>query len=214
MAAITLIQAGGRRLRASNATGAQILLTLLILYGVLFVNHFATGDNVIRIIQSEAFVGLVAVGMTFVVISGGFVDLSVPATIGISANAMLDLLPRSIPLALVVGLGAPLLVGLVNGLMIGRLRLNPVVCTLGVGAAAQGLLLLTTGGRSITGAVKGFQTFGNLKPLGIPIATVAFLIALIVGHVVLTRTRFGFYVKLVGANRGRPQWPAPVRLRY
>jgi ribose/xylose/arabinose/galactoside ABC-type transport system permease subunit len=181
-------------------TGAQVILVLLVVVGVLFVPHFTTSDNLVRIIQSQAFIGVVAIGMTFVVLSGGFADLSVPAVIAISANSLLLLLPHSIALGLAVGLGCPLAIGAFNGVMIGRVKLNPVICTLGVGAVAHGILLAATGGRSVTGKVEGFNHLGNLQPLGIPIATWAFVALLVVAHLAITRTRFGFYVRMVGAN--------------
>jgi ribose/xylose/arabinose/galactoside ABC-type transport system permease subunit len=156
-----------------EVTGAQILLVLIAVAAIVFVPHFATGDNVFRIVQSEAFVGLVAIGMTFVVLAGGFVDLSVPAAI----------------------------IGAFNGLMVGRFRLNPVICTLGTAAAAGGLLLLIWNGASVTGSVQGFQTFGNFHLWRLPLASLVFLGGLLLAHFAMTRTQFGSFVRLVGAGR-------------
>jgi ribose transport system permease protein len=184
-----------------EVTGAQILLVLIAVAAIAFVPHFATGDNVFRIVQSEAFVGLVAIGMTFVVLAGGFVDLSVPAAIAVGANAVLHLMPTSVPLALFVGLGAPVAIGAFNGLMVGRFRLNPVICTLGTAAAAGGLLLLIWNGASVTGSVQGFQAFGNFHLWRLPLASLVFLGGLLLAHFAMTRTQFGSFVRLVGAGR-------------
>lgn len=188
-----------RILRRGN--GAEVLLVLLVLYGALFVPNFLTEANLIRVIQSQAFIGLAAIGMTFIVLSGSFVDLSIAAVIAVTGNILLLLVHQNVILAFVVAFGAALLIGTVNGILVGRYRVNPVIATLGVGVVSTGILLLATGGRTSSGQSDAFEAFGNLRIASIPITTIVFIALLIVMHVVLTRTQFGYYVRLVGANR-------------
>jgi len=188
-----------RLLRYGN--GAEVLLVLLLLYGAIFVPNFLTEANVIRVIQSQAFIGLAAIGMTFVVLVGSFVDLSISAVIAVVGNTLLLLVHENAILAIVVSFGAALLIGIVNGILVGRLRVNPVIATLGVGVVSTGILLLATGGRTSSGQSDAFEAFGNMRIGGIPITTIVFLALLVVMQLVLSRTQFGYYVRLVGANR-------------
>lgn len=184
-----------------HGNGAEVLLVLLVPYGALFVPNFLTEANLIRVIQSQAFIGLAAIGMTFIVLSGSFVDLSMAAVIAVVGNTLLLLVHQSVVLAFVVAFGAALLIGIVNGVLVGRYRVNPVIATLGVGVVSTGILLLATGGRTSSGQSDAFEAFGNLRIGAIPITTIVFLALLIAMHIVLTRTQFGYYVRLVGANR-------------
>lgn len=181
--------------------GPLTLLLLLLGLGSLFVDHFSTTDNLVAVLQSQAFIGIAAVGMTFVVLSGNFVDLSVPATIAIAANLTLLLWDRSPALALAAGFGAPLLVGLVNGILVGRLRVNPVIATLGVAAATGGILYRITNANTSQPSSSTLHDIGTSRLAGIPVAVIVFGGLLLLAQTVLAGTRFGAYLRLVGANR-------------
>jgi len=189
------------RLKRILSLGPLLLLGLMILAGVLFVPNFATAKNLVRIVQAQSFIGMVAIGMTFVVISGNFVDLSVPVSIACGANFLMLFWDRSIPLALLVGFGVPLCIGLLNGLFVGRWSVNPIVATLGTSMVAGGALFLITGGRYVVARDVWFRVAGRAQPLGIPVAALAFIALLLISQTVLSSTRFGFHVRLVGANK-------------
>ena len=180
---------------------ALVLLVLLTVIGVLFVDRFASVGNVIQIVQSQAFVGIVAVGMTWVVLSGNFVDLSVPSVMAVAANAVLILNARSLPLAVIVALVIPLGIGAVNGLLVGLLRLNPIIATLGVTTLVGGALFLATTGDTALGTDVAFRQFGRARVLGVPVAAIVFVVLLCSCQALLTRTRFGHEVRFVGSNR-------------
>jgi ribose transport system permease protein len=185
-----------------SSHGALLLAVVLVLVGSLFVSSFFTQQNFVQILQTQSFVGIAAVGMTYVVLSGNFVDLSVPVTMAVAANGFLGLFDRSIALAVVVALGFPLLIGLANGLLVGVARANPVITTLGSATVAGGLLLLVTNGvyESPTGTALQ-HTLGTAKIAGIPVSVIVFLALLIIGDALLTLTRFGAEMRFTGANR-------------
>lgn len=180
---------------------AAVLLGALVLYGLVFVDNFATTSNLVQIVQSQAFVGIVAIGMTAIVLSGSFVDLSVPASMAVAANAVLLLNSHSIPLAVVSALLLPLLIGFANGLAVGVWSLNPVIATLGTRTLVGGLLFLATTGDTSMGESDAFSDFGRFRVVGVPMATMAFVVLLFAAHTMMTRTRFGAGLRFIGANR-------------
>lgn len=189
------------RMKRVLSLGPLLLLGLMIVGGVLFVPGFATTRNLVRVVQSQAFIGMVAVGMTFVVISGNFVDLSVGVSVAVGANFAMLFWDQSIPLALLAGLGAPICIGLANGLFVGRWSVNPIVATLGTSIVAGGALFLVTGGRYVVARDPWFQAAGRAQPSGVPVAALAFLVLLLIAQATLSSTRFGFHLRLIGANK-------------
>jgi ribose/xylose/arabinose/galactoside ABC-type transport system permease subunit len=174
----------------------------LVALGAMFVDGFLSRDNAVQVLQSQAFVGIVAVGMTWVVLSGNFVDLSVPVTMAVAANACLGLLDRNVTLALAVALGVPILIGFANGFIVSVAGANPVIATLGVATVVGGILLMETNGAFMSSDGTGFQeAVGDRRVLGIPLPVIVFLGLLILGQGVLSLSRFGALVRLTGANR-------------
>ena len=177
-----------------------VLLVVLVLTGVVFVDNFANTDNFVDILRSQSFLGVAAVGMTFVVMAGRFVDLSMPATIAISANIALafhgDIWGTAVAVALLAALG----IGLLNGVGVAILRINPVIATLGVGSIVAGLLLNHTGGAVSRAHSDSLGAFINGRPGGIPNTVIVLLVLVVVAQLVLVYTRFGGYLRLTGAN--------------
>ena len=205
------------RKHASAAVGlwarrniALILLAVLVLAGALFVEQFRSVDNLVQILKSQSFVGFVALGMTWVVLAGKFVDLSVPATIAVTANAALAWQSLGPGLAVVAALVTALAIGLVNGIVVSRLEVNPVIATLAVGSICAGLLLAVTGGALSRPIDDNLGQIINGTALGIPVLAILFLLLTIVFELALRWTPFGLSVRLVGGN---PRMAASVGLR-
>jgi ribose transport system permease protein len=186
--------------RAGRLGMPLILIAGLLLYGAVFIDGFLTVNNAVQIVRSQSFVGIAAIGMTFVVISGNFVDLSVPATIAVSANVVLTLDDRSVVAAVAVALALGLAVGLLNGVVVSALRVNSVITTLGVGSILAGLLLWRTGGALSRGAGGGLTDFATARPLGVPSTVWVFLGLLLIAQMVLVGTRFGAQLRATGGN--------------
>lgn len=186
---------------AGQRFGIFMILTATILAGAMLVDGFASVGNAANILRSVALVGTVAVGMTLVVISGNFVDLSVPSQVATAAIVVLAFADLNLPLAVLAAITAAGTIGLVNGVLIGVFRANPVIVTLGVQTAAAGLILVATGGAYVYGSSAALRDFGQAAIGPIPIQAFVFLATLTAGQLVLSRTRFGFGLYAIGANR-------------
>jgi ribose transport system permease protein len=146
-------------------------------------------------------VGLAALGSTFVAVCGGLADLSIPANVALGALVALGAQSVVGPeWAAFLGLLVASLGGLVNGVLIGYVRINPIIVTLGSGFLLLGLAQLLVGGGIVYAEPSAFGTFvaGNL--LGIPVAVWIFFIVALILHVVLSRTAFGRWNFAVGGN--------------
>jgi len=176
-----------------------VLIALAIVSNVLYPGFFEWG-NLRNIMSQNAPVGLVAIGMTFVMIAGGF-DLSVSAIFaaaGVAAASFTGHMP--IGLALLAALGVGLVGGAVNGAIVTRLKVNPFVATLGTASAFSGLALLYSHSQPIVPTHTGFTWLGTARWSGVPVSVVIFFAAFAIGAVVLSRTVFGRSVYAVGGN--------------
>jgi ribose/xylose/arabinose/galactoside ABC-type transport system permease subunit len=199
-------RAANRRERLAailQRSGAFVVLVIVAcLAAVVFGGRFASVDNFLNILEASSFLGLVAVGMTFVIVGGG-IDLSVGSLLALSAV----LAAFGSQYGSVVAVAMPLamcgLLGLVNGLLIARARIAAFIVTLATLLFARGLAFaVSSEGNTIFHidehlAVIGLGQ-GSIAGIRIPviIAGVAFLI----GWVVLTRTRYGIAVTAIGAS--------------
>jgi len=186
-----------------------LVFSFLLLCAVLSLlsDRFLTLNNAINVLRQSTINGIIAVGMTYVILTAG-IDLSVGAVLALCTVVTADLLQRGlpVPLAVAVGLGLGAGLGLANGLIITKGRVPPFVATLGMMTVARGLTLTYTQGRPITGLSEGFRFMGtgSLGPIPMPIiiAGLTFLVC----YVLLTRTRVGEYIFALGNN--------PVAARY
>lgn len=195
-----------RRERAAawlQRSGALLVLAVVtILAGVVFGGRFASVDNMLNILEASSFLGLVAVGMTFVIIGGG-IDLSVGSLLALSAVlAAYGSQYGSVP-AVLLPLGVCALIGLANGLFIARASLAPFIVTLAALLFARGLAFAVSDeGNTIYHIEAGMPVLalgqGSLGPLRLPIVITA--VTFLVGWVVLTRTRYGAAVAALGGS--------------
>lgn len=144
---------------------------------------------------------LLAVGMTFVIISGG-IDLSVGAVIALSAviMGMLLKLDISVSLAILAGLVSGILIGTISGFIISRVGINPLIVTLSMMSIIRGSVILVTGGKPIFGFDRSFTWWGSAGEslINPPIALSLFVFLL--GLILLKCTKFGQYVFALGSN--------------
>lgn len=183
------------------------LLIATFLTAWLLVSLYGRGDfvapsNVNNIIERATALGIVAVGQTFAILVGSL-DLSVAYLISVTAVMASFIMqgdPSRVPLALLVVTAIGLLVGLVNGLLVTKLRINPLIATLGVGLILRGLLNASF--QNFAGSVPAsFQVlaYGTIGPLPVPMLLFAAVVA--VGALVLAHTRFGAHIYAVGGDR-------------
>lgn len=180
-----------------------LMLIFFILAGVLALlsDRFLTVNNLLNILRQASINGIVSVGMTLVILTGG-IDLSVGSILALSAVIGADLMTRGVPVfwsvltALAVGAG----LGAINGLVITRGKIPPFIATLGMLTVARGLTLMYTQGQPVTGLPDGFRFIGagSIGPIPMPIIVAG--LAFLIGTILLTRTRFGEHVYLIGDN--------------
>ena len=173
-----------------------LFVGIFVLFSLLDQRFFAVA-NISNIVLSSAFVGTVAVGMTFVLLTGG-IDLSVGATMYISGAVIVMLLEKGWPMAIVLPLGlvAGTLWGGLNALLITRLNIIPFMATLGTLTAGRGLGLLITESRHI--AVPDEMRFGAERILGLPIPILIFASVVLVAFIVLSYTPYGRQIYAMG----------------
>lgn len=180
--------------------GIFVILAGITISAAVLVNGFGTVSNLANVLRSVSLVGIVAIGMTFIVISGNFVDLSVPSQVAGSSIVVLAV-GGNLPVAIAAALATAGAIGLLNGTFIGAFRANPVLVTLGVQTAAAGAILAATGGSYVYGSSEALGAFGKSTIGPLPVQGVVFLAVLVGCQFLLARTRFGAQVVAVGANR-------------
>jgi ribose/xylose/arabinose/galactoside ABC-type transport system permease subunit len=180
--------------------------TLSGLFGLALVlwaltPHFLTVSNLLNIAEQATIIAIVAVGMTFVIITAG-IDLSVGSVLAFAGVVMASALHRELPLplALMVGLGTGLFCGLLNGLLITIGRLPPFIATLGMMSVARGAALMFTEGRPISGFSGGFRALATGEALRVPIPVIIMIVVYVIAHFVLRRTKLGRYTYAIGGN--------------
>jgi ribose transport system permease protein len=173
---------------------------LLIVAAVLFVPNFTERANLSDLLFTIAVVGFVALGMTFVVASGNFVDLSVVAQIGVAAVCAIALQDRGVVVALATGLVLCLLFGAINGIAVAVLHANPVIVTLATTTLGAGVLTYVTNSTHYQGESQAFRTLTSSRIDLVPIGTVFLLVAFGAAHLLLTYGSYGRQIRVVGAN--------------
>jgi len=184
-------------------TLAVLKNTPTILFVVIFVafslldQRFFTWTNFENIISSSAFVGILAVGMTFVLLTGG-IDLSVGANMYISGGILAIMLEQGYPLwlAILAALVSGTLIGLVNAFLISKVKIIPFMVTLGTLTAGRGLALLITQSRAIN--VTKEMPFAAAHVLGIPLPIAVFAAVVFVAFIVLAYTAPGRQIYAMG----------------
>ncbi len=194
------------RFRQINLAGQIPLLTLLALSLAtsLATDRFLSPINLTNLLVQSSIMAVVAMGMTFVIVGGGF-DLSVGSIVALSGCvAALVMLQTNIPLGIAAGIAAGALVGLMNGLTVTALGVNPFIATLGTMVLVRGIVFLITGGAPVEGRFglpDAFVKFGAARFLGVHYLVWVPAILLLVLSWVLHMTPYGRKVFATGGNR-------------
>lgn len=186
-----------------EASGILVALIVLCAFLSLATSNFLSPYNAAVVSRQAAFVGLVALGQTLVLLVGG-IDLSVGAAAGLSAIVGALMITAGgvhpylvIPLTMLFGLA----LGLINGVFVAGLRLNPFIVTLATWEIFAGMNLVITKGYPIRPLGDQFSIFGKGDIFGVPVPVVIFLASGALLIWLLTQTRFGRNVFAVGGNR-------------
>lgn len=180
---------------------AAILLVALIVLGALN-NRFLTLDNLLNQGRLTTEVGLIALPMTFIIITGG-IDLSVGSIVGLCA-ILLGYSWKNLGFPLPLAIGFSLLVGaaagFLNGIVITRMKVPPLIMTIATLALYRGLAEGISQARSVRGYPEWFYFIGQENLFGVPAQLWLFLIAIVVSAIVLDRTIFGRTLYAIGNN--------------
>jgi ribose/xylose/arabinose/galactoside ABC-type transport system permease subunit len=190
----------GRMVRLISRNSVLIALLLLILFGAFRYEHFLGAFNVLTVLRYNSMFALVALGMCFVIMSGG-IDLSVGtcAALGSVVSALLS--PHGLWVALLGGTGAGAGIGFLNGLAITRLNIPPFISSLAAMLAAQGTALLLAHNQSVSVSYDTtFMVIGQGDFFGFPIPAWIAAIAYLIGSICLNLTATGRYVLAIGGN--------------
>jgi len=180
--------------------GVYVLLAVLVAIGLAFLPEFRSVDNLINVLRSVSLVGIAALGVGFVTLAGSFVDLSVASIVGVAGVLTLSVARHSAGLALIATLAVALGIGTVNGLIVGRMRANPILLTLASTTIVGGLLLVATQSKVTYGTGTWLQTFAGATVLKIPTTVIVFVVLTVLCQLALTRTTWGRRVLAVGSN--------------
>lgn len=182
--------------------GIYVAFILLILVLSISSPYFLRTGNLLNILRQISINGIIAVGLTFVIISGG-IDLSVGSVVALSAVIATSFAhPGEYPLIvpLLLGLGVGSFCGFINGILIAGRKLPPFIVTLGMMTIARGIALVYSDGRPVTNLSDSYNQIGGGYILGIPIPGVLFAIVVVTGMGVLKYTKFGRHIYATGGN--------------
>lgn len=197
----------GRVARAKLATliqrqGALLMLIIVCAYGVISYDQFLNPNFiVVNLLRQNSMLGFVALGMTFVILTGG-IDLSVGALAAVAGVIAANLAGRGLLIAVLAAVAFTTLLGLTNGFLIAKARIQPFIVTLAMMIAARGLALVYTGERpvSVSHMTEGFNWLGTGWLGPVPVPVVLLVAAYAAGWLVLNHTRFGRHVYALGDN--------------
>jgi ribose transport system permease protein len=187
--------------RIMRSYGIVIAFLIICILMTILSPVFLTVTNLLNVVRQTSIFGVMAIGMTFVILTGG-IDLSVGSILAVAGAISAGMLKGGagivpvVLLALVIGMGC----GLANGLFITLGRIAPFVVTLGMMSIARSLTLIYTKGYPISGFTGPFRFIGGGDIVSIPFPIIVFLLTVVVAWLILTQTRLGRYTYAIGGN--------------
>ncbi|MCD8349865.1 MAG: ABC transporter permease [Planctomycetaceae bacterium] len=181
--------------------GLYCVFILLVLIMTLSHSAFLTIPNVRNILLQVSINGILAVGMTMVIVTGG-IDLSAGSMLAFAGVVATSIAHpgQSFPLAIVIGLFMGFLLGAVNGFLVAYGRIVPFIVTLGMTTIARGMALTYANGRPIINLMPSFKFLGQGTICYVPVPVLFLFLALAVGYVILNKSVLGRYLLATGGN--------------
>jgi ribose transport system permease protein len=198
--------------KGAQTVGPVIALLLLVLIGFSLNPNFLSWNNLSNVLTRSAFIGIISVGGTFVIVTGQ-IDLSVGAMAAFIASLMIIVmnhlaqsgwsLTAAVTAGMVSGLVVGLAAGVVNGLLATKGRIDSFIVTLGTMGIFRSLVTFVANGGTLTlnsNVREAYRPVFYNSWLNIPIPVWVLAVVVIIGTIVLTKTRFGRYCRAVGSN--------------
>jgi ribose transport system permease protein len=177
-----------------------IALALIIVFGTLRYDNFLSAYNVASVVRYNSMFGLIGLGMTFVIMTGG-IDLSVGSVAALASVIAALVSPYGLLPGLLVPLLAGALIGLLNGWIIARLGILPFIATLAMLLGARGLALIFAKNTSVSVSYEsGFTYLGQGNAFWLPVPAIILIVVYLAGSLVLNYSRFGRHVLAIGGN--------------
>lgn len=176
-----------------------VFVIAIFIFFSFMSEYFLSLSNITNILVQTSTIGLIALGMTYVMINGN-IDLSVGAILGLAASLAVGLQDYGLTIAIIAALASGMLLGAINGLVVWKTGVNAFIVTLGAMLGIRGLIFLYTGEQSFYSMNFAFADFGASTIGPIPVLAIIFLLCTLVMHLVLTRTGHGRNTFAVGGN--------------
>jgi ribose transport system permease protein len=199
--------------KVMKSYGLALVLVLLVAVITILRPNFINPNNLLEILRQVSFAGIVAVGMTFCMLTGG-VDLAVGSNVALAAIiCALFMAAKPIPpeitggfninpiVGAVLGIIASTVSGLFNGALINKIRIPPLIVTLGMLEVVRGIVYVLTGAMPIYAGFEEYFRFlgqGSIGPIPVPV--ILFLVTMVIGWIVLNKTVYGRHVYGMGGN--------------
>ena len=192
-----------------GVAGMFIILGIL-LQATGIINNFLTAQNMLNIVDAVALLGIVAVGMAFITYSGHYADLSAPTTMALTGIVCVEMLQFGFLPALLISFAVGFAVGLLNAVVVGKFKANPIIWTLAVSYVTLGIIRLVWVNKQIYPDMKAstqlasdlFDNIYRLRFFGkIAFPVVLLLLLVIIFSIVMQKTRYGAQLKMTGAAR-------------
>ncbi len=192
---------GSRLLQFLNSQRILFVLILLIAVMSLTIKNFASIDNIMKIARQTAVYGIVSVGMTFVIMTGG-IDISIGSTLALGGIVAGLLNSNGMPLlpSMVLALAAGGLIGAINGFFVSYCRILPFVATLGMMNIIRGLALVLSDGQAVWGLSDSFLAISASYIWVVPVPVMIMVAVFIIGHFVLRDFSVGRYFLALGGS--------------
>ena len=183
--------------------GIFVVLAGLFIILSVATTSFLTAQNLLNVLRQISINGILAIGVTFIIITGG-IDLSLGAILafaGVVATSFAHPEPYfPVIVIVIIGIAVGAMCGAINGGLVAFLKIPPFIATLGMTTIAKGCALVYTDGRSVIDLSDQFKTIGQGTVGMVPIPVIIFAVVIVIGFILLHRTRFGRYVYATGGN--------------
>jgi inositol transport system permease protein len=181
--------------------GILFILLAMIIVMSFMSDTFLKTQNILNIVRQISFIGIVAMGVTIVIITTG-IDLSSGSVIALTSVLVASVAHPGDSLigALALGAGIGIACGAINGIITAKGKIPPFIATLGMMTAARGLALLFSDGRPVPNLSESFMFLGKGVIAGIPVPIIIFILIGIISHILLSKTKFGKYTYAIGGN--------------
>jgi Ribose/xylose/arabinose/galactoside ABC-type transport systems, permease components len=198
-----------------NRAGILVIVLLLAVIGfAINPSKYFSVDNIRSVFQAMSLTGMVCTGLAYIVYSANMNDMSIPMAIAMSGMVSVQLLPFGLIICLLGGIAVGVVIGLVNGIMIGKFKANPIIWTLAFNMVLSGIARVAWAGTQIYPDVivggneagqktaEAFTTLARMYFFGgsVSLMMIVMVVLFIISYIIMTKTKFGAQVKMVGSN--------------